>query len=828
MNIDRWQQVKSLFNAALDQPETERETYLKRATGQDTALLEEVLSLLQHALPGTTIFEELKVAAADSWLHTETKPLTPGDLLGEYRIGQELGQGGMAVVYGATREGEGFEQQVALKVMKRGIDTAAVVARFQRERRLLASLQHPAIARMYDGGSTPEGLPYFVMERCDGMPVTQFAKGKSPDHIVQTCLRICEAVAYAHRRLIIHRDLKPANILVNDAGEVKLLDFGIARLVTDESDLITHAGQRWLTPAYASPEQLREETLTTASDVYQLGLILLEMLTGTRSFSSDKKREATNLPQIPATLDSDLRAILHKSLHPSPDQRYASADQLAQDLSRFLSGDPVEAKEPALGYRLGKLIAKNKVSFAAAAAVLLAIVIASGVSIRQATIARTERDKAETTLSWLEQMFLSPDPMSVGLGDPDITVKAFLDQSLPTLAVELADQPDILARIWESAGNMYAGLSQFDSASALMSRAASTYPETHPGKLRAMLRLAQYNLHAQESDSMYASCLDYWETHPGEEVRKGEIWKNWGRELVSRGELSKGDSLLSLAVRDLEANHEQHEEMYIGAIHGKAMALREQGQYKQADSIFAQVMTLAEAFYPTNHPYLANVLNSRGINARYMQRFDSAKTMLQLAVAIQEKMLPAGHPETLSSMHNLALVESDAGNPGGAEAMYKQILAAKAIRYGDDSYQYANTLQNLGLTLMNLEKYEEAEDSLTKTFLIFKNLLGNSNPRVYYPLLTLTNLKHTQADYSAAERYASQALEGIKLILPDSHPLITDANLFLARAWVGQRRYQKAEPLLLDCIKRYQAPGAPNAYNVVMAEEALAKLRENK
>lgn len=823
MSPNRWQQIKDLFNLAIEQPETEREAFLRTKTGGDTDLLKEVLSLLSHALPGTQTFDELQMQAAGALLDHSQLPVEPGEMVGDYRITRELGRGGMAVVFEAERAGKDFNQQVAIKVMKRGMDTAAIVERFRRERRLLAGLQHPAIARMYDGGSTAEGLPYFVMELCEGVPVDQFARDRSQTAIVEIMIEICEAVAYAHQRLIIHRDLKPGNILVSESGEVKLLDFGIAKLVTEEDEGFTHQGNRWMTPAYASPEQLEEDLLTTAADVYQLGVILLELLTDSRYFPSDKKRNPETAVQPPPSLPNDLRAIVSKATDNDPGRRYPSAAQLGEDLKRFLHGEPVEAQVPSFGYRFRKLIGRNKTAFAAATIVLLSVFTATGVSFWQADIARKERDKAETTLSWLERMFQSSNPMQASLGNPEITVKEFLDQSLPVLSIELADQSEVKARIYESATYMYAGLSEYDSAYSYLDKTLTLYEDGAPGKLRILMTQAQFNNTPQTLDSMFQACLSYMEKYPDPTISKADIWRRWGHLLVTMGKTAQGDSMLNLAIEAYQADPDREEESYLHAMMAKAISRRDQGFFDEADALFGKVTGLAQKVYPDNHPYIGSVYNSWGVNARYQQKYDTARMYLEKALTIERGILPGDHDDIITTLHNVALVMSESDSLEQAEELYKEILEIKGEKYGRDAYQYANTMQNLGLCLSQQKKYQESVDTLQRVYEIYLNVLGTNNPRVAFPLLTTTNVYYAQGAFQKSLETILRAEKILTPLLPATHPIMADIRLFTCRAWVGLGNCSLARPVLEELITFYQQPNLSNAYNIDLVRETLEK-----
>ena len=417
MNPERWQRVKGIVADALEQSTVQREQFVAEACGDDAELRREVDSLLQHS--GTTsnidgVVEDL------SWSRRERSDSPIGQTVGAYRIIREIGRGGMGAVYLGERADRAFEKEVAIKLLKRGTDTDEVVRRFEAEREILARLEHPNIARLIDGGTTSDGLPYFVMEHVAGTAVTDFCASNnlSVDDRLRLFLKTCGAVQFAHQNLVVHRDIKPANILVTPEGEPKLLDFGIAKLVAtdDGAASMTMAAHQRLTPAYASPEQVRGEPITTVSDVYALGALLYELLTGKNAHRFANVPPApTELlrvvgeetPQRPSAaagdnasarkLRGDLDNILLQALRKEPARRYPTVNALAEDVRRHLDNFPVRARQDTVGYRTTKFVRRNRIAVTAAALVLLALVIGLGV-------ARAERAKAERRFTQVREL----------------------------------------------------------------------------------------------------------------------------------------------------------------------------------------------------------------------------------------------------------------------------------------------------------------------------------------------------------------------------------------------------------------------------------------
>ena len=410
-----WDQVKALFTAALEVPPTERTAFLTLEAGENAALLAEVRSLLEaHEKPGAfldTITHEFR---SQAFAAPSAANARLGERIGAYRIAGVLGTGGMGDVYKAVRDDDQYRAEVAIKLMRADVRSALTEQRFKTERQILAGLDHRNIARLLDGGTASGGIPYVVMELVLGEPIDHYceARGASVRDRVQLFLQVCAAVSYAHQHLIVHRDLKPNNILVTTDGSVKLLDFGIAKLLeahasTDVAEAVATATTlRAMTLEYASPEQVSGAQVTTVSDVYSMGVVLYRLLTGKspyRERATDAARMAeilsdampTRPSQLDHKLDGDLDNILLMALRKEPALRYASVEQFGNDLRSYLAGMPVKARGNSLRYRAGKLLRRRKVEIAAGVLVASALLGASFVSIREARIAESERQVAQ-------------------------------------------------------------------------------------------------------------------------------------------------------------------------------------------------------------------------------------------------------------------------------------------------------------------------------------------------------------------------------------------------------------------------------------------------
>lgn len=376
-----WADVRALFQQAVEHPREARETLL---SGADPRVREEVESLLAAHDDETPFLVDRNV-----WqlIDAHQGERLAGTSIGPYRVVRQLGHGGMGTVFLAVREQEEFSQRVAIKLVRGG---DALVQRFKQERQILAALEHPNIARLFDGGTTPDGLPYLVMEYVEGTTIDVYAKRCTTVEKLKLFLQLCEAVQYAHRSLVIHRDIKPANVLVTEDGIPKLLDFGIARLVSEQVESAT----RVMTPDYASPEQLLGRVVTTATDVYSLGVLLFELLTGTRAF--DSARTPTSEPPRHDALRGDLEAIVNAATEVDPAQRYGSVEKLADDVRRHLTGHPIAARRATFTYRATKFVRRNTLAVALVAAIVIVTGIAFYATLRQQRIAERRFDEVRS------------------------------------------------------------------------------------------------------------------------------------------------------------------------------------------------------------------------------------------------------------------------------------------------------------------------------------------------------------------------------------------------------------------------------------------------
>ncbi|MEO6065174.1 MAG: serine/threonine-protein kinase [Lysobacterales bacterium] len=532
----RWQRLSALFEELLDLDDAARAQRLYEVSTLEPDLAPKLRRMLDaHRGPAATLDGDWRVAmeatsqiGAEALALSESPTDRSGESIDEYLLLRRVGRGGMGEVYLAERTGGDFAQRVALKLLRRGVDTEDVIRRFVQERSILARLEHPAIARLIDGGMGGEGLPYLVMEYVEGEPLTAYARSHDLD--VEARLRlliaVSEAVDFAHRRLVVHRDLKPSNVLVAADGSVKLLDFGIAKLLdaAEGDEALTGTGMRVLSPAYAAPEQFLGEPIGTATDVYALGVMLFELLTAelphqrnarsldvlARGVTQERiekpsvvlrRHSHTETARRARRLEGDLDTIVLTALKREPERRYASAAAFAQDLRAYLEGRPIAARPDTFGYRAGKFVRRNRFAVGSASLVLLAIVAGLAIALWQTQIARGEarradreaarataqasyadhqRQLAERTRTFVVKLFTDVDPLLAREGSA-LSVTELVRDALARLDTDLADAPDARAELRVTFARALNGLGQGAAAVIELERGIAELQAIHKG-----------------------------------------------------------------------------------------------------------------------------------------------------------------------------------------------------------------------------------------------------------------------------------------------------------------------------------------------------------
>jgi len=766
-------------------------------------------------------------------------PESPPERIGSYRILEVLGEGGMGVVYEAE-QAEPVRRRVALKIIKPGMDTRQVVARFEAERQALAVMSHPNIAAVHDGGATESGRPYFVMELVRGVPITEYCDMHklSLRERLELFMPVCQAVQHAHQKGVIHRDLKPSNILVTlqDGKPVpKVIDFGIAKAIggkLTEQTLHTVRGQMIGTPAYMSPEQAEMSGLDvdTRTDIYSLGVILYELLAGTLPFDPKDLQGYTAIvtlrdtePPRPSTrfrslgdrrrpiaecrhtdptalvrrLRGDLDWIVMKAMEKDRTRRYETANGLALELTRYLRHEPVRARAPSTAYRVGKFVRRHKVGVLTGATVTLALAAAAVLATagmvratRAERVARSEAEAARQVSDFLVGLFEVSDP-SEALGDT-ITAREILDRGASEITTELAGQPLTQARLMGTIGEVYASLGLYRQAVPMLRQALA-------------LREAEYGT---------------------EHEAVAEVKDELARVFHQQGEFEEAERQFDDALAIREKVHGPDHPAVARTLHGLANLYGQQARFEEADSLFRQALSIQEAALGPVHPVLAITLNDLASLYRRQRRYEEAEPLYRRALEIREEALSPEHPDVASSLNNLAVLLRRMGRPGEAEPLYRRALSVREKTLGPDHPRVAVSLNSLAILYSQQERYAEAESLYWRSLNIKERALGSEHPDVANTLNNIAILYSLQGRVADAEPLFKRALAIREQAYGPEHPRVAATLNNLGLNTREQGRYAESERYFRSALRIREAVHGPDHPAVAETLENYAKLLE--
>ncbi len=805
MTPERREQIEALFDEALDLPEDQREAFLQESCGEDQELYDAVMRLLDAYQHAPSFLDESAATVGSEMMKDDedAEASRTDDRVGPYRVLEQLGRGGMSVVYLAERVDGEFEQTAALKLLPAHFETEERVSRFRAERQILASLAHPNIARLLDGGMTDGGHPYLAMEYVDGLPITAYANEQElglSERLSLLC-DVLHALQFAHKNLIVHRDIKPSNILVDEHGQVKLLDFGIAKLL-DQQELPftlpeTRTGQRLMTPEYAAPEQVRGENITTATDVYQAGVLAYELLTGRRPFDLHDKTPsqieqivAEQEPERPSTaisadtgaqtkstdtalaagLTSELDAIILKALSKEPDRRYTSVEAFAEDIERFLEGRPVKARTPTLGYRARKFATRHRWQVATAAAVALLVIGFLVALISQRNIALEERDRyqqelatSEAVTEYLTELFAASNPRETQ-GD---TLTAFELLDLGAASIDQLDaQSRVQTRLMEVMAASYEQIGDLEEADELLGRALDlTRKETGERSaatasvLAHLASLRNEQGDADAADSLYREAL-----------------------AIKRDELSPDHPDLSRS------------------INGLATILSRAGEFEEAETLYREALELRREAHGEEHEHVAATMRNLGILLGRQDRLDEAAELMEEALEIERQVLGPSHLQVSETATSLAVAYSQQGDSEAARPLLEEALEIKTQTLGEEHPSLLATINNLGVITERLGDYTTADSLYGRTLDLAEATYGRYHPSVGMTTSNRGTLARRQGDYETAlERYR-EALEIQDTVYDSQHPEIAGQLKNIAHALDGLERYDEAESYFLEAL----------------------------
>ncbi|MCB9855623.1 MAG: serine/threonine protein kinase [Phycisphaerales bacterium] len=799
MSLRSLRQIQGVFLEVSSMPSDQQPEAIERLCGSDLELRREVLSLLRHANPPDGFLAEPILGASMVGAHVGTiDDALIGTRVGPYQIESRLGAGGMARVYLAKRADGEFDKSVAIKIVRIGLETDDVIRRFREERNTLATLNHPSIACLHDGGVLPDGRPYLVMEHVHGVPIHQYCDEHQLDTRarLRLFLKLCEPVRVAHHNLIVHRDLKPANILITAEGIPKLLDFGIAKMIGDaRSGYTTQRHERRFTPEYASPEQVRGDPLSTATDIYSLGVILYELLTGRRPYKFDtltteeilrefettepappsvivRTRIATSAEgaetsarqshgptthvaedspeRLSRRLSGDLDVIVLKAMHRDPARRYSTVEQFAADIERHLNGHPVLARPDSATYRFRKFVGRHPIATISVTVLTLAVFAVLFVVQWAGSVARDERDAAQLardqateTANLLEFVLTSANPRFDG---PDTKVRDVLESASLAVADMESERPLLAASVRGTIGRTYLALGMLDEAERNIHWARDTRRQ----------RLDSDHPDLDESNHAYSMLL------------------------YSQGRLDEAEALLR---EMLDAHIKSHGEQDIDTsrvLNDLGVVLRRQGKQNEAHECLQRALDIRRSHWGENSLDVAETLNNLAILMFQNGQLPEAETALREVIDIRKGELHEDHALVAQSMGNLATVLQARGDLDAAEAMFREVIAFGRRAYGPEHPALATDLSNFGRMLTVMNRCEDATS-------LFRESL---------------DIRRT--------RY------------PEGHPLIVDNTADLGRCLARIGRLNEAEPLLNEALHSIVADPSPDSGAALASRDPMA------
>lgn len=800
------QALDALFERALGLDETDREALLRDLAQREPAQADELRELLALAADDSGTLQPRQVATARWRALFEVLPAETADESMPARIGvwhplRVLGRGGMGTVYLAERRDDGFRQQGALKLVHRDIDSEEFEQRFAQERQILASLNHPGIARLLDGGRDDAGRPYLVMEYVEGEPLDRYCDGRRLDIARRVALfvQVAQAIGYAHRNLVAHRDLKPSNILVAADGGAKLLDFGIAKVLTDDApgaQPLTRTAMRIFTPEYATPEQVLGEPAATAADIYQLGLLLYELLTGRRAqqvrdFTQRALEEAICRTLIAAPseriddddpapcelrastpaalrrrLRGDLDNIVLKSLRKEPERRYFSADELVDDLDRWRQGRPVRARPETFAYRTGKFVRRHAFAVSASAAIVLLLIgyavtatLQSQALERERDRARAEAAKARQVQALVLKLFEGANPEASG--GVRMSARELLDRGWVEIESELRGQPEIQVEMLDTVGEAYRKLGEYDRAQGLFDRGLALARALPPGQSSALTRALR------SSGRLRSDTGDY------------EAAKTLLDDALARQRAAVPADALGIAE----------------TLTALGLLMDQRGEYAAAERHYRESLDIRSRALGPEHAEVAANLDDLGSIRRRQGDYAGAEELYRRALTIYRKRLPRTHPHLAHSLSNLAIVRADQGDPAAAERLYREALALLRESVGERHANVAMVMNNLAMVLQSRNDRDGARQLLEQALDIRREALGERHQTVAMNMNDLGLLAFESGDSAAAERHYRAALAAYGA----DHPWRSTTVFNLARVYeargddaAAERGYREA------------------------------------
>ena len=794
------------------------------------------------------------ILAETKTFRTPAKESAIGEIVSEkYKLLEELGSGGMGVVYKAEQI-KPVKRSVALKIIKLGMDTRQVVARFETERQALAVMNHPNIAKVFDGGATETGRPYFVMELVSGIPITDYCDKHrlTTNERLELFTKVCHAIQHAHQKGIIHRDLKPSNILVvvqEDEPIPKIIDFGIAK-ATDhrltERTLFTEQGLLIGTPEYMSPEQAEMSGLDvdTRTDLYSLGAVLYELLVGSRPFDSEDLRSkgyseiqriirekeppkaSTKLSSLgdtrtsiaehrrtdPNSLQSELKGdldwITMKAMAKDRTHRYASASELAADIERHLRYEPIMASPPSTTYRIKKYIKRHKTGVFAAAIVVLALVVGVAgttmglVKAKQAEkLAKEEAETALQVSDFLVELFQVSDP-NEARGN-SITAREILDTGADKINRELKGQPLVRARLMNTIGEVYHSLGLYNDAQSLLEdglsiREKSLGPDdpTVAESLSSLGNNFWRKGDFEKARSLHERALEIRKESFGHEhPAVANCLLNLANLLYDEGDYAEAKPVYQSAIEIWEKAYSPEHTDVAKGLNNLGLLYYQMGNYGEARQVLERSLAIDEKVYGSEHPNLTDSLNNLGMVFKAIGQHEEARLHYERSLAIEEKAFGPEHPHIAYTLSNLAILYATTGNFEAALPLFERVLAIDEKALGSDHPKVGNDVTNLGILNAQMGKYERALTYLKRGMAIKEKALGPEHPTVANDMNNLASLMRDMGNPEEARPLIERALAIREKTLGPDHVLVAASLNDLANVLVETKKTEGIRPL---------------------------------
>ena len=833
MDSNRWDRIQSVFHGAADLPKSQQRAFLVTACADDESLIADIQALLDEDAKDSSLLNRKMEDVASEVLGDSASRPFPFKEFGPYRIMRVLGEGGMGVVFLAERRD--LHSQVAIKILRDAWVSPARRERFSSEQRTLAQLNHPSIARLYDADTLPDGTPLFVMEYVEGCSIVDYCKklNSSIDDRLKLFRSVCEAVEYAHSQAVIHRDLKPSNILVKSDGTVRLLDFGIAKQLEDVNVAAdaTRTSFRFLTPAYASPEQIRGDRVGIQSDVYSLGVILYELLCNQLPFdlSSKTPTEAQaaileNEPVKPSFIGqrtasenvanspggtgsttkaawTDLDVLCLTAMHKDPQRRYRSVEALIRDIDHYLRGEPLEARPDSVLYRMDKFVGRNRRTVAASAlvgALIVGLVIFYTLRLAKARNAALAETARTLRVEQFMQDLFQGDAESTGPAD-DLRVVTVLERG-EKQARALDEDPEIQADLYQTLGTMYDQLGKYDRADSLL-KASLAQRKAIDGadsakvaeSLVALANLRNDQAQLAEAETFARQGLQMSKRHlPPDHPVVARATLTLGRILDNRGKYDEAIPTLEEAMR-LESGPKGVPADLSATLSELANTHYYLGHYDVSKDLNERALRMDEQIYGDRNPNVAQDLTNLADIQYQWSNYADAERLQRTAVGIMQAWYGKDHPETADDMTILGKYLIAEGRADEAVPILRESLAALENHYGKVHPRVALAVGELGLALQHQGNLDEAETDFRRQADIYRSVYGEKNQQLGAAIANLAGVYSDRKDYAKSEELFRGALKLYSDSLPAGHLNIAIAHVRLGGVLLRDKRYSDAE-----------------------------------